>query len=169
MRKPRCQPLTSRPLPGHPLGTQSLGDAFEDLGQTVGHALVDGVLFGKGQNEQEILGNFNQLLGVQASGLFGAQGNALGTTLASSIASSANSALQSVGIDLGGYLRLGLWKDGGRARAGADFSNVIAGEHFRPPRVRAARLGLSLARLQEGRRGSPLAKALASVLGIGGE
>ena len=48
-------------------GTQDIGDVFGDLGETLGVRLVDGILFGKGEGEQAILGNFNQLLGVDAA------------------------------------------------------------------------------------------------------
>ena len=78
-------------------GTQSIGDIFEDLGQTAGVRMVEGIMFGKGGKEKEILMNFNQLLGVDAAGIFGAQGMNLGTTLTNSIQSS----LSSAGVNLG--------------------------------------------------------------------
>lgn len=59
-------------------GSKSIGDVFEDLGQTAGERIVKGILFGKGQEEHAILDNFNQLLGVDAAGIFGKEGLNLG-------------------------------------------------------------------------------------------
>lgn len=86
-------------------GTQNLADVAEDLGQAMGVRLVKGILFGKGQNEQAILGNFNNLLGIGAQGIFASQGQGLGQTLIGSILdpilSVGKNALASAGIDLG--------------------------------------------------------------------
>ena len=125
--------VTSGLLEGDIAGT------FEQLGQTVGDRLIDGILFGKGQKEQQIIGNFNQLLGVDAAGLFGAQGGMLGNTLISSITapiiSGGKSLLSKAGIDLGGLFggsfnsaASGVIGGSSSTAAGSGiFSNVVSG------------------------------------------
>lgn len=86
-------------------GTQDIGSIFEDLGQTMGIRLVKGILFGKGSVEQKILGNFNELLGIDAAGIFGKEGLNLGGDLIggilNSVGSGASSLLSALGIDVG--------------------------------------------------------------------
>ena len=55
-------------------GTQDIGDIFEDLGQTAGVRMVEGIMFGKGQNEKQILWQFQSALGRRRGGsLWGAR------------------------------------------------------------------------------------------------
>lgn len=86
-------------------GTQSLDKIVEDLGQTLGVRLIKGILFGKGGEEKKILGNFNELLGIDAAGIFGKEGLNLGSGLIggiiSSVARGGASILSFLGVDAG--------------------------------------------------------------------
>ena len=149
-------------------GTQSIGDIFEDLGQTAGVRMVEGIMFGKGQNEKAILGNFNQLLGVDAAGIFGAQGMNLGTTLTNSIQSS----LSSAGVNLGSLFgtsfssSAGSVISGGSSTAGGMFGNVVAGGSSTAAASGGA-LGTIFGGAMAGAAGIALGKGLTSMFGGG--
>jgi len=152
-------------------GTQDISSVFEDLGQTLGSRLVEGILFGKGQDEQAIIGNFNSLLGVDAAGLFGAQGSQLGTTLIGSILGSvqsgANSLLSSVGIDLGGIFG-GSFNTAAAGSVGSGlFDNVIAGSSSTAAAGGGA-LGTIFGAAMAGAAGLSLGKGLGGLFGVGG-
>lgn len=147
-------------------GTQDLSTLFEDVGQTLGVRLVDGILWGKGQDEKAIIGNFNTLLSVDAAGLFSTQGAALGGTLVSSIKSGANRLLQSAGIDLGGLFGSSFGQAAG-ATAGADFGNVIAGGSSTAASAGGA-FGSIFGGAAAGAAGIALGKGLSGFFGVGG-
>ncbi len=152
-------------------GTQSLSNLFEDLGQTMGARLIQGVLFGKSQDEKAILGNFNDLLGIDAAGIFGAQGTNLGNTLVSSILdpilSGGNSLLQSAGINFGNIFGSSAvdaasvtWEqtsDQIFAAGGAPFTSAQAG---------GVTLGEAFGGAALGAAGTVFGKGLAGIFGI---
>lgn len=149
-------------------GTQSIGNLFKDLGQTMGVRLVEGVLFGKGQNEKEILGNFNQLLGGDAAGIFGQQGFNLGSTFIDSLSSSVSSLGQSVGLDFGS-----MFGSSAADAAGVTWEQAAPGvfEAGNAPMI-AASSGMSFGSIfgaaAAGAAGMSMGKGLAGAFGLSG-
>ena len=157
---------------------EKFGDVFEDLGKVMGKRLINGVLFGKGQDEQAIIGNFNQLLGVDAAGLFGAQGMNLGNTLVGgitqSVSSGASSLLSRAGVNLGSLFGTSFSSSAGGVIAGSSstasgslFGNVVSGGSTTASASGGA-LGTVFGAAMAGAAGMTFGKGLGSMLGVGG-
>jgi hypothetical protein len=156
----------------------NLAESVLDLGKTVGDRFIDGILFGKGQSEQAILGNFNQLLGVDAAGLFGAQGANLGGGLIDgilgSVVSGGKSLLSKAGIDLGGLFGTsfsstagGVISGGSSTAGGGLFGNVVAGGSTTAT-TSGGLLGNLFGSAIAGAAGLALGKGLGGLFGVGG-
>jgi hypothetical protein len=100
-------------------GTLSLKDLVKKQGQAIGVSMIEGILFGKRGKEKDILVNFNQLLGIDAAGIFGQEGLNLGNNLISNIfdtvARGGKSLLSAIGLDL--------WSSAGSS-AGLEFGTA---------------------------------------------